>query len=159
MHEKIDEILADPTSVKGVKVLTRGHTNILSLRGRSSPLIAFQCMTIWGCVHMWMPSRDAFDTLGLTTFMLFSTSASSCMDIVVIDMILSAVLKVQNAPYSESFITNSDKKRQVDLVQHLADAHAREITKGNGLTRDEPEDVLDNQLSDYAIIMEATVFV
>ncbi|KAI1288872.1 hypothetical protein EDD11_009610, partial [Mortierella claussenii] len=154
--QKIDEVLADPTSVKaGTKILPQGQINICSFMNRLS-----------------------LDIIGETAFGQSFQMVQHDDHPLPRQMAKSLKRSMQQAfnpwmrwfiPLDYSFIDFSkdrvemrrargEEGRRADLLQYLLDAQRQERELGQGETGDEYLDMISGKLTDRAVQTEALVF-
>ncbi|KAF8930172.1 hypothetical protein BGZ58_008423 [Dissophora ornata] len=154
--KKVDEILADPLSVKkGAKVLPPGHINVCSFMNRLS-----------------------LDIIGETAFGETFQMVKDDSHPIPKQMAKSLKRSMQQTfnpwmrwfiPLDYSFIDFSRERVQVrkdageagrrgDLLQFLIDAQANERANGDAETGDDYADMISGKLTDKAVQTEALVF-
>ncbi|KAG0344961.1 hypothetical protein BG004_004049 [Podila humilis] len=156
MIAKLDEILANPKSVKhGTKVLPQGHINICSFMNRLSLDIIGE--TAFGeSFHM---VKD--DSHPIPQQMAKTLKRS-------MQQVFNPWLRWL-VPLDYSFINfgaervnirkaAGEQGRRADLLQFLIDAQAAERAKGDGETGDDYADMISGKLTDSAVQTEAIVF-
>lgn len=160
MVQKIDEILADPRSVKtgkerSAKVLPPGHINIYSFMNRLSLDIIGE--TAFGESFQMVRDddhpvpRQMAKTLRRSMQQLFNPWMKWILplDKSFIDFARERVEVRKEA---------GEQGRRADLLQFLIDAQAKERANGNGETGDEYADMIAGKLTDRAVSTEALVF-
>ncbi|KAG0238511.1 hypothetical protein BGW41_008162 [Actinomortierella wolfii] len=155
MIEKIDEILADPKSVRG-KVLPRGQINIFQLMNRVA-------LDIIGETAYGESFKMIEDDTNPLPHQMAKTLRRSMQQ--VYNPWMKYIFKQEWGliEFGRACVRRrreaGEKGRRADLLQYLLDAQAREIAEGNGPTGDAHEDMITGKLTDNAVDMEAVIFI